>query len=206
MAKLLYIEASPRKDRSSSIAVAREFIAAYTEAHPDDVVETIDLWALDMPPFDGATISAKYKVLHGLERSADEDRAWETVAEFAGRLKKADKILISSPMWNFSIPYRLKHFIDIVVQPGLTFTVSPGGEYNGLLAGRPAALVLARGGEYGDGTTYDYQRTYLKLILGFMGITDVREIIVEPTIAEKGTVARAKDAAMAEAKKLGAAF
>jgi FMN-dependent NADH-azoreductase len=59
MAKLLYIEASPRKDRSRSTQVARTFLAAYQKSRPDDSIETLDLWAISLPRFDGATIEAK---------------------------------------------------------------------------------------------------------------------------------------------------
>ena len=56
MAKLLYIESSPRKDRSASIAVARHFIDLYKARNPGDTVETLDLWAANLPPFDGHTL------------------------------------------------------------------------------------------------------------------------------------------------------
>jgi len=58
MARLLYIEASPRKDRSASIEVAKAFIEAYTASHQGDVIDTIDLWKTDLPPFDGDTVNA----------------------------------------------------------------------------------------------------------------------------------------------------
>ena len=59
MARLLYIEASPRKDRSASIEVAKAFIEAYKTSHQGDVIDTIDLWKADLPPFDGDTVNAK---------------------------------------------------------------------------------------------------------------------------------------------------
>jgi FMN-dependent NADH-azoreductase len=67
MAKLLYIEASPRKERSASIKVAGEFMEAYRQAHPNDQVEMLDLWKKELPPFDGDVINAKYRILHGGE-------------------------------------------------------------------------------------------------------------------------------------------
>ncbi len=75
MARLLYIESSPRKDRSASIQVAREFLAAYRQSHPSDQVETLDLWAQKLPEFNGDTINAKYAILHGLEHTEAQARA-----------------------------------------------------------------------------------------------------------------------------------
>ncbi len=63
MSKLLYIEASPRKARSKSIAVAHAFLDAYRAANPSDEVITLDLWERKLPEFDGYTIDAKYQVL-----------------------------------------------------------------------------------------------------------------------------------------------
>ena len=69
MPKLLYIEASPRKERSHSIEIARMFLESYREAYPTDEVETLDLWTADLPPFDGQILDAKYAILNGLEHN-----------------------------------------------------------------------------------------------------------------------------------------
>jgi len=196
MSKLLHIEASPRGDRSASIAVARHFLDAYRAAHPGDTVETLDLWQTPLPEFDGATLDAKYAVMHGQSHTPDQLQAWYAVVKIAEHFKSADKYLFSLPMWNFGIPYKLKHFIDILAQPGLTFSFTPGEGYKGLVTGKPAVAIYARGGAYGPGTgaeAYDQQSGYLKQILGFIGFTDIREIFVEPTLAS----ATSKDEAIA---------
>jgi FMN-dependent NADH-azoreductase len=191
MSKLLHIEASPRGERSASITVAKHFIDAYRAAHPGDTVETLDLWHAGLPEFDGATIDAKYAILHGQTHTPEQKQAWETVTKIANHFKSADKYVISLPMWNFGIPYKLKQFIDVIVQPGLAFSFSPETGYSGLVTGKPAVLIYARGGAYGPGTgmeAYDAQSTYLKQVLGFIGFTDIKEIFVEPTLAKSDAV------------------
>lgn len=186
MSKLLHIQASPRGDRSASITVARQFIDAYLKTHPGDTVETLDLWKAGLPEFDGATIDAKYAVLHGQNHTSEQAEAWAIVARVAEQFTAADKYVFSLPMWNFGIPYKLKQFIDVIVQPGLTFSFSPETGYKGLVTGKPVVAIYARGGAYGPGTgmeAYDAQSTYLKQVLGFIGLTDVKEIFVEPTLA-----------------------
>lgn len=118
MSKLLHIEASPRGDRSASITVAKHFIETYRAAHPGDTVETLDLWHAGLPEFDGATIDAKYAILHGQNHTPEQKQAWETVAKIVNHFKSADKYVFSLPMWNFGIPYKLKQFIDVITQPG----------------------------------------------------------------------------------------
>ena len=186
MSKLLHIQASPRIGRSASVAVAEHFIEVYRVKHPADTVETLNLWEIELPEFDGATIDAKYAILHGQTHTPEQLEAWKAVVLIADRFKSADKYLFSLPMWNFGIPYKLKHFIDVLVQPGLTFSFSPEAGYKGLVTGKPAAAIYARGGAYGPGTGaegYDAQSAYLRQVLGFIGFKGIHEIFVEPTLA-----------------------
>lgn len=208
MAKLLYIESSPRKDRSKSILVARAFLDAYEQAHPDDEVETLDLWKTSLPEFDGFTIDAKYQVLHGQAHSAEQAAAWEAVVDVCNAFKAADKYLLSVPMWNFGIPYKLKHFIDVITQPGQTFSFSPDTGYTGLVTGKPILVTYARGGAYAADETkgMDFQKTYIELLLGFIGFTDVESIVVEPTLGASDDVAAVERAAIARAQELAKSF
>jgi FMN-dependent NADH-azoreductase len=201
MSKLLYVEASPRKERSASIAVARHFLAEYGKRHPQDTIETLDLWDLKLPRFDKDVLEAKYAILHGSSHTPGQKRAWGEVERVIRHFLAADKYVFSVPMWNFGIPYVLKHYIDVLVQPGLTFSWSPEAGYTGLVTGRPAALIYARGGSYPKGTPgemYDQQSRYMAQILGFIGITNIREIYAEPTLG--GPEAKADAIRRAEAQ------
>jgi FMN-dependent NADH-azoreductase len=104
MAKLMYLQASPRVGRSASIAVAEHFLQVYRAKHPSDEVETLNLWEANLPEFDGATIDAKYAVLSGQSQTPAQLDAWKAVARVADHFKAADKYLFSLPMWNFGIP------------------------------------------------------------------------------------------------------
>ena len=208
MAKLLYIESSPRKERSHSIKVANAFLNAYAQARPADSIERLDLWAEDIPSFDGAMIDAKYAVMHGQEPNADEQAAWAIVTEWANRFNAADKYLISVPMWNFGIPYRLKQYIDVVTQPGLTWSFDPATGYSGLGSGK-AVAVCSSAGVYHDGSgaeAMDLQKPTVENWLAFVGITDVQRVIVAPTLATPEEVSKAGDDACAAAAAIAANF
>ena len=209
MSTLLYIEASPRKDRSSSIAVAHEFLDAYRKANPDHVIDTWDLWDQPLPEFDGDTINAKYAIMHGMEHTAEQASAWQAIVDSCNRFKAADKYLLSLPMWNFGVPYKFKHFADVIAQPGLTFSFSPETGYSGLVTDKPATVVYARGGEYSSSEQvmgYDMQKPYVELLLGFLGFTEVKSVLVEPTAAAPEAVSQARDKAIQEAQTLGGQF
>lgn len=199
MSKLLYIEVSPRKDRSASIEVAQSFVSAFSEKDTNNTVETLDLWNTVLPEFDGDTINAKYRVLHGEDPTPEEIAAWKVITQITDQFQAADHYLFSSPMWNFSIPYKLKHYIDVISQPGLTWSFSPETGYEGLVTGKSATLVLARGGEYSSSTeaaAMDFQRTYLEMILGFIGFKDINTVLIEPTLTDD----KAKAVTMAKNK------
>lgn len=208
MAKLLYIESSPRKERSKSIAVAKGFLEKYKETHPDDEIITLDLWAAELPEFDGYTIDAKYQVLHGQNFDEEQQEAWQAVIEVCNEFKSADKYVISLPMWNFGIPYKLKHYIDVLTQPGQTFSYSPDTGYSGLVTGKPVAVVYARGGAYGNEQSkgMDLQKGYMDLLLGFIGFTDIHSVLVEPTLADPQDVAKTEANGIADAQAIAAAF
>ena len=209
MAHLLYIEASPRKERSASIEIAKTFISEYKRTHPEDGVETLDLWDTRLPEFDGHVIDSKYVILHGLEHTEVQKRAWRVVEDVISQFTRADKYVFSLPMWNFSIPYKLKHYIDVIVQPGYTFSFSPEEGYKGLMAGKPVAAIYARGGAYGSGTgaeTYDLQKAYLEHILGFMGFSDFQTILVEPTLSSLEEKEKSMEAAKDQARAIAANF
>ncbi|MHC4617901.1 MAG: FMN-dependent NADH-azoreductase [Planctomycetota bacterium] len=210
MSNILYVKASPRTGRSHSIAVADAFLDSYRQSHPDDGIEILELYEKELPAFDLAAVTAKYKIMHAKEHSADDQKIWARVVSVIEEFKSADKYVLAVPMWNFSIPYRLKQYIDILVQPGLTFTVTDSGGYDGLVKGKPVFIAYARGGEYPAGTAaeaYDLQKRYLELILGYIGLTDIRSVVVGPTLAAGPDVAKQKRAeAVEQAKEMAADF
>lgn len=185
MSKLLHIQASPMGDLSFSVRAARAFLEAYAASHPGDTIELLDLWKTDLPHFDFTAASGKYKIMRGLPHSGEEARAWEEVVRRIEHLKSADKVVVSTGMWNFSLPYRLKQYLDIIIQPGLTFSFDPAKGYSGLVTGKPLQLILASGGEYPAGTPaegFDFQKPYIEMIFGFIGFSDVRSLRVEGTL------------------------
>lgn len=193
MSNLLYLEASPRHEQSYSSRAANVFLETYIAANPQDSIDHYHLFEHEIPEFDQEAASQK---MQHIARLIKEGKGIEPVGKWAGvleqidRLKSADKILLSTPMWNFSIPYKLKQYIDVIVQPGLTFGVNRKGEYVGLLKNKRMQLILASGSAYpprfprqDDGPKTDFQSSYLEHMARYIGIADVRTIKVGPTEA-----------------------
>lgn len=209
MPNILYITGSPRGGESASNRVAEEFLKAFLASHPDWRDDRLDLFNDKIPEFLAPQAKAKYAVLAGEEPKNAAAVAWKQVIAVIDRFKAAAAYLFSVPMWNFSIPYRLKQYLDVIVQPGLTFSYDPAKGYSGLVTGKPAVLMLARGGAYSSGTeaSLDMQIGYMKLILGFIGFTDIRTVVAEPILmggpeAAKAAVEKASAKARQLAKQL----
>lgn len=188
MKRLLHIECSPRKDRSVSRSVAEKFIEYYLLAHPDTSIATIDPWNMALLEYDENTANAKYRVLHQEPFSPEELDRWRQIEKLFAQFAAAELYLFSIPMWNFSIPYKLKHYIDLITQPGLCFKVTEQG-YQGLLTDRQAVVVYSSGGDYHEppASMFDLQSRYIELWLRFIGIEHIRSIHAASTMAEAQT-------------------
>ncbi|MER2268817.1 FMN-dependent NADH-azoreductase [Methylobacterium oxalidis] len=200
MTCLLHIAASPRGGASRSTQAARAYIAALRASEPTLSIDHLDLWQTDLPPFDGAALAAKYARLAGRAHDPREATAWAEIEAIIARLDRADRVLVSTPMWNFSVPYRLKHWIDLITQPGLTFAFDPASGYTPLLRPRPTVVILASAGDYATGESRgrpDLATPYLRTALGFIGLTDPIVVPVGRTISPD-----AEEAAQAAAERL----
>lgn len=192
---LLYIEASPRGDTSISASLAREFVATFGNLSTDELL----LWREPMPELAGPLIHAKYARLAQAPFDPEQAAAWQAVAAMVERLGAAREIVIATPMWNFGIPYKLKHWIDLVTQPGLTFRFDPQEGYRPLLTPRPVTIVLASAGDYADGPSWgrpDLASPYLDAALRFIGLGTPTIVRVgptaEPSAAREAAVERAR--------------
>lgn len=207
MTTILHIQASPRKQRSASLEVADAFIQAYQQRCPEARVETLDLWATELPEFDAHAMAAKYAGLSGTSRTEEQQRAWGVLEALARRLFHADVLVLSVPLWNFSIPYKLKHFIDLVTQKDILFSFDPQTGFAGLLQSKTAVVSYARGLDFSRGSAtpaerFDFQKPYIEAWLDFIGVTDVHAVTVEKTIFASEVDAQARQQAVVEAQQL----
>jgi FMN-dependent NADH-azoreductase len=197
--RLLHIEASPRGERSRSSAIAGHLVGLLDAWE----VERLDLFEADLPALDGAIIEGRYALIGGETVAQAIAADWARVRAHVDHLLSFDLWLISTPMWNFGIPYRLKQYIDLVTHPGMTFSVDPDGSVRGLAAGRTALIVGSGALDTRPGTPladFDHQIAYLRRWLGFVGIEDVHAVTVCPTYGAPDAV----EAVMAEARAAAA--
>ncbi|MGY8676278.1 NAD(P)H-dependent oxidoreductase [Bradyrhizobium sp. UFLA05-153] len=197
MAKLLHLSCSPRADSESS-AGARVFLDGFCQVHPDWDVDVMDLWRERMPEFVGPIVEAKYARMKAQAFNDAQRDSFAEAERMALRFSLADRVLISTPMWNFGIPYKLKQWFDVIIQPGLTFRLDPSQGYFPLLKDRPTLVILASGSDYSTGMNrgrLGMATPYLREALRFIGVSDVRFVPIGPTAGPAEPIRAARDSA-----------
>ena len=174
MQTLLRIDASARSDGSHTRALADHFQARWREAYPEGEVIWRSLADDPVPHLTDGLIKAFQAPDHS--RGADSHLSDTLIEE----LRRADHVLIGSPLYNLNVPSPLKAYFDHVVRSGITFAAEPDG-YRGLLTGKRATVIAGRGGLTSGTGMDDFQSPYLKAILAFIGIEAVDIVTLEGT-------------------------
>lgn len=194
--KLLHVDSSILGANSVSRLLSAEVVADWRKANPLAAVEYLDL-AVDTPNhFSADAIGIKT----GLQAEPTEAQRFENAVSerLVSQFLASDVIVIGAPFYNFSIPTQLKAWIDRLAQAGRTFQYTEKGPV-GLAGGKTVIVASSRGGMYSTsegGQAMDHQESYLKVVLGFFGITDVRFVRAEGL----GMGDAAKAAALASAR------
>ena len=169
MKTLFYLSASPRGERSHSRTMGNHFLRQFLAARPDWRVDELDLSQHSLPELDATLVSARMKISAGEELDEGERAAWEAVKLEFRRFAASDFYLISTPLWNFGLPYSLKHYIDFITQPGIAFGSRDHKASHGVLEGRRMAVVYATGAPESD-ERGDLIKRHLENWAEFVGI------------------------------------
>lgn len=175
MKTLLVLKSSLNSAAGESSRLTDALVQAWRVREPSGRVVVRDLAADPVPHLTAERFGA---FLARAEERSPEQRA---VVEYSDRLiaelKEADVIAIGLPLYNFGMPSTLKAYFDHVARAGVTFRYTANGSV-GLLTGKKAFVVAARGGQYA-GTPLDSQTPYVRQFLAFLGLTDVEFVYAE---------------------------
>ncbi|MED5617816.1 FMN-dependent NADH-azoreductase [Ideonella sp. BN130291] len=208
MKRLLRIDSSPTRPGSRTRAVADTFVQHWRAAQPHADVEHLDLWTTELPEFDAEMIEAKFAVLRRQDATDAQRQRWDKAMRLARQLNAADVVLVAAPVWNFGLPYRLKHYIDVVTLPEQNWRWTRERGYEPLLQGKAAVLVCSSANDYPAEGLHppDFAKPHLRQWLRFIGIDEVHTINVAPTLDAPDPVAArltaSQDAAAASAGRL----
>ena len=168
--KLLHIDSSILGDNSASRQLSGEVVKAWQAADSGLDVSYRDVAAEAIEHFSAATLVAAGTPaeLRDAAQKHEAQLSADTLAQFMA----ADAVVIGAPMYNFSIPTQLKAWIDRIAVAGQTFRYTENGP-EGLCGGKKVIVVSTSGGLHSGQATGVAHEDYLKVVLGFLGITDV---------------------------------
>jgi len=173
--KILQINASARGSESNSTQLANAVVKGLQAANAQTHLVVRDLGQDPHPHLDGQTLKALFTA--DQERSESERSRVALDDALIEQVQAADVLVLGVPMYNFGIPAQLKSWFDAIARAGVTFRYTEQGP-EGLLKNKKVYVTLARGGIYRD-TPNDTQAAYLKMMLGFLGMTDVHWVYAE---------------------------
>ena len=173
---LLRIDASARKAGSAT----RVLTESLTETLAPERVITRDLAETPLPQIDETWVAANFTP--AADRSEAQNARLAQSDALVAELQAADTIVIGLPVYNFGVPAALKAWIDLIARAGVTFRYTAEGP-EGLLTGKKVIVAFASGGVQ-LGSDYDFALTYLRHVLGFVGLTDVSIITEQADAAQ----------------------
>lgn len=176
MSTILVLNSSLSGDQSVSDQVVNATVAELQQRHPAARIVRRDLATHPLPHLTPGNVAG----VRAVPSTAEEQAARKLSDELIDELREATAVVIGAPMYNFSIPATLRTWFDLVVRPNATFSYATGSP-KGLIDSKPVIVVESRGGLYseGSGTAADFQEPYLRFLLGFIGLDDVRFVRVE---------------------------
>ena len=196
MNNILVLKSSILADNSQTNQLSNYFVSKLAGKN----VVIRDLAANPLPHFDATAATA----LRGQPTSAEENALLALSDELVAEIKKADTLIINAPMYNFHIPTQLKSYFDFIARPRVTFQYTEKGP-EGLLKGKKAVVLVAFGGFHQNQPT-DLVTSYMRTILGFVGITDVQFVYVEGIGFGPEAIEKAQVQAKAEIDKIATAL
>ncbi|MES2071399.1 MAG: FMN-dependent NADH-azoreductase [Pseudomonadota bacterium] len=190
MSKILHINSSVRSTGSISRQLSSEFLNRWQATHPSDVISELDLASNPVPHLSEQMMGAFFTPAE--QRTAEQAQTVAISDKLVAQLLEADIIVIGAPMYNFSISSGLKAWIDHIARVGMTFKYTETGPV-GLVSGKKVYVFTSRGGVYSEGPAkaMDFHETYLRAVLGFIGITDIQFIHTEGVAMGEEATAKA---------------
>src|SRR5439155_7861441 len=175
--KLLHIDSSVLGPHSVSRQVSAAVVDRLRQAIPSLDIVYRDLTQTPLAHLSGSHLGVAQGAPAPAELTPDLAASAAVLNEFLD----ADIVVIGAPMYNFTIPSQLKAWIDRVLVAGKTFKYGENGP-EGLAGSKRVVVTISRGGYYGAGTpaaALEHLESYLRGVLGFMGIQNPEFIIAD---------------------------
>lgn len=193
MPYILKVDTSPRQTSSHSRELGDVIAKRILETSPNLDVKTRDTSSTAIAHLSEEMIKGFYTPA---EQMTESLRAATQLSDtLIDELNHADTLIISAPMYNFSVPASLKAWIDQVVRIDKTFAYD-GENFKGLVPIKKAYLALVYGANgyapNGAFSSMNFLEPYLISLLSFLGIEEIEVFRIEGTTGDAEALEKAK--------------
>lgn len=205
MQNLLIIKCSPKHTCSDSYQLTEHFVEQLLANSEFWQVDVLDLWREALPVLDESSVAAKMAKFAQQPLNTEQTLIWDKIEHQFQRFNQASAVLIALPVWNFGVPYVLKHYIDTITQPDLCFSWSPEEGYVSLLEPRPVFIFASSAADYRPGAgneVNDFCMSYLRRWLTVYMGSEVTAVVNSHTVDVPATVTLAKQQAYEQVEHL----
>lgn len=179
--RLMHVDCSPKQGLSNSRWLSKFFAEELQKRISDLEIDYLDV-NIETPPHVTAAF-AKATYTSASERTPEMNETLAASDALCARLLAADALLFAMPMYNWSMPSTFKVFIDAIVRTGLTYVVTPEGQYQGQLGGKKVLFITTRGADLRAGSPFegmDALTPSLRSAFGFIGVQDPLFVDAQP--------------------------
>lgn len=211
MSTVLYITANPKAiEDSFSLSVGEVFLKEYQQINLRDQIFKLDLYQLEIPYIDMDVFNGWGKLQQGRDfnqLNVEEQNKVGRINDLCDQFVNADKYIFVTPMWNLSIPPKMKAYLDTICIAGRTFKYTESGPI-GLLTNKKALHIQSRGGSYSEELTqnFEFGDKYIRALLTFLGIPSIESIIIEGTAQDPTQAETIKSKALQRATQVAKEF
>jgi FMN-dependent NADH-azoreductase len=177
MSFILQIDSSYSGSDSASRLLAREFVTAWKQYHPDCQIAYRDLALQPVPYIDRTWVSAMN--LPPDRYNPAQQQAMQASEPIISEFLAADGYIFALPMYGFTVPAAFKAYVEHLIRPGRTYTVDEKGLRGIVPPGKKMLVITSRGAEYTRDlalASFDFHEPYLRTIFGSFGIEDIKFI------------------------------
>ena len=179
---ILHVCANPKPtEESISKQIASAFIGKLIELKPEVELVNVDLYD-EKPPFYSYDLykRAWYPVFNeGYEPTKVEEMSLNYANGQIEKFKKADVLVLTMPMWNYSVPAIMKAWIDQILLPGHTFSINKEDGVQGLHKIKRIVMLVSSGGVYKEDDDRDALTRQIRHGFEFIGIHEIDVVWAE---------------------------
>lgn len=173
---ILHICADPQPmDEAASKQIAASFFANVVTQNENARITNVDL-TQEHPALHTTDEYRNFwypVLIDGYVPTREEEEASTYAIQQAGTVREADILVLTMPMWNYSMPAMMKSWLDHVLSPGLLFEFAEDGSKKPLHQLKKLVLLVSSHEVFAEGDPRDALTPAIEHSFEDIGVEDI---------------------------------